>query len=212
MMAPTQSPPMVNCETCRNMRHVPRDNGSFARCPDCYAKSHLQREFAVRQYPQAWTALEPARVIAMFGAASPVGQTMDALLTSRQQLVHAYGLPTDRRQAFVGALAYGFLTQGKGAQVLDAADLAFRHFTKDTERWTMLERNREAAIFTLGREVETRLGFFYLRSLLDRAVNHGLPLVLVTDYPLEVHAPRYPDLMPVIEAARFDRLNLPLSD
>lgn len=211
-MMPMMRSPSVDCPTCRNMRHVPLDNGSFTRCPDCYAKTYLQREFAVRQYPQAWASLEPSVVIAMFGATSPVGQAMDAMLTRRHHLIHAYGLPTDRRQAFVGALAYGFLERGMGAQVLDSADLAFRHFTKDTERWTALERNREAAIFTLGREVENRLGFFYLRSLLDRAVNYGLPLVLVTDYPLEVHAPRYPDLMPVIEAARFDLLNLSLAE
>lgn len=198
------------CATCRDLRHVSQD-GKFVRCPDCYVRRYVTRELAVREYPAAWAKLEPALVIQMFGAGTPVGGLMTDLLQHSKRLVHVYDLPTDRRQAFVGALTYGFLEQGLGAQVLDSADLAFRHFAKDAERWTALEKRREATIFTLGREVENRLGFFYLRSLLDRAVNHRLPFVLVTDYPLEVHAPRYPDLMPVLTAANFDTLNFSLS-
>lgn len=171
----------------------------------------VQRELRVRNYPEAWASLNPRLVIQMFGATSTVGQGLQGLLNGTKRLVHAYDLPTDRRQAFVGALAYGFLEMGLGAQVVDSAELAMRHFTKDTDLWTRLERSREAVIFTLGREIENRLGFFYLRSLLDRAVNYRLPFVLVTDYTLEVHAPRYPDLMGIIDSARFDVTNLQLS-
>jgi LSD1 subclass zinc finger protein len=197
------------CLTCRDLRHVPQGT-KFIRCPDCFTRRFIERELTVRQFPKAWSKLDPAMVIAMFHESPAVSAAMTGLLHGNQKLVHAYGLPTERRQAFVGTLAYGFLERGWGAQVLDSADLAFRHFTKDAEKWTHLERMKEATILTLGREVENRLGFFYLRSLLDRAVNHQLPFVLITDYELEVHAPRYPDLMPVIEAASFDVLNLPL--
>lgn len=211
MMTNTVVPPLYECETCRDLRHVPSGD-AFVRCPACYTRRHITRELAVRQYPAAWVKLEPTLVLQMFQPGSLVSHTMEALLQGQQRLVHAFDMPTDRRQAFVGALTYGFLERGWGAQVLDSADLAFKHFMRDSEQWTTIERRREAVIFTLGREVEHRLGFFYLRSLLDRAVQHRLPFVLLTDYPLEVHAPRYPDLMPVIQAARFDLLNLSLSD
>lgn len=211
MMTTTATPPMYDCATCRDLRHVQSGDG-FVRCPDCYTRRYITRELSVRQYPSAWAKLEPSLVLQLFQPTSAVGQTMEALLQGHQRLVHAYDLPTDRRQAFVGALTYGFLERGWGAQVLDSADLAFRHFMRESEQWTNLERRREAVIFTLGREVEHRLGFFYLRSFLDRAVQHRLPFVLLSDYPLEVHAPRYPDLMPVIQAAQFDVLNLSLSD
>lgn len=135
---------------------------------------------------------------------------MRHILTGRKSLVHAHDLPTERRQAFVGGLAHGFLRQGVGVQVLDSADLAHKHFSKEGQHWASIERRREAVIFTLGREVETRLGFHYLRQLLDRAVDHRLPFILVTDYPIENYAPRYPDLTAVIEAARFDALNVAL--
>lgn len=211
MMATRTHAPMYDCETCRDLRHV-QSGDTFVRCPSCYTRRYVTRELAVRQYPAGWAKLDPAIVVQLFDAASPIGGTMESLLRGHQRLVHAYDLPTDRRQAFVGAMTYGFLERGWGAQVLDSADLAFRHFAREAEQWTTLERRREAVIFTLGREVEHRLGFFYLRSFLDRAVQHRLPFVLLTDYPLEVHAPRYPDLMPVIQAAQFDVLNLPLSD
>lgn len=208
MTAATQT---FECATCRDLRHVPH-GAKFVRCPDCYTRRFIEREITVRQLPRTWTKLDPALVIAMFHETPAVRDAMTGLLNGTTKLVHAYALPNERRQAFVGALAYGFLERGWGAQVLDSADLAFRHFTKDAEKWTQLERQKEATILTLGREVEVRLGFFYLRSLLDRAVNHQLPFVLVTDYELQVHAPRYPDLMPVIEAASFDTLNLPLGN
>lgn len=199
------------CNACRNLRHVQQPDGTFVRCPECYVKRYVQRELQVRQYPAAWAALDPKLVIQMFDAGSAVGQAMQGLLNGSKRLVHAYGLPTDRRQAFVGTLTYGFLEKELGAQVLDSADLAMRHFTKDASQWSSIERKREAVLFTLGREVENRLGFFYLRSLLDRAVNFRLPFVLVTDYALEVHAPRYPDLLAVIESAQFDVTNLALA-
>jgi hypothetical protein len=195
------------CPTCRDMRHVHRD-GRFVRCPECYVQRYVEREMRVRDLPKTWSRLDPAMVIAMFHESPAVSSAMTGLLDGTVRLVHAFGMPTERRQAFVGALAFGFLSRNLGAQVLDSADLAYRHFTKDAEKWTQIERRREATILTLGREVENRLGFFYLRALLDRAVNHQLPFVLVTDYPLDIHAPRYPDLMPVIEAANFDVLNL----
>lgn len=207
----TRPAPVYECATCRDLRHVPRD-AKFVRCPDCYTRRFIQRELMVRNYPAMWSKLDPKLVIAMFGAASTVGQALQDVLHGTKKLVHAYGLPDERRQAFVGALAYGFLDQGWGAQVLDSADLAMRHFTKDADRWVEIERRREGVIFTLGREVETRIGFYYLRALLDRAVNYQLPFVLVTDYQLEVHAPRYPDLMPIVNAAQFDQLNLSLAD
>lgn len=174
-------------------------------------RRYIERELQVRDYPTSWVSLDPKLVIPMFEPLSPVGQAMQGLLNGTKHLVHAYGMPSDRRQAFVGSLTYGFLESGKGAQVLDTADLAVRHFAKDASRWAEVDRRREATILTLGREVENRLGFFYLRSLLDRAVNHRLPLVLLTDYTLDVHAPRYPDLMAVIHSAQFDITDLSLA-
>lgn len=192
------------------MRHVHNGTG-FVRCPDCYAKNMVMQELRTRHYPRTWLHCDPHVVMSGFGGSSDVSQVMQSLLAGRATLVHAYDLPTERRQAFTGALVYGFLQNGWGAQVLDSADLAQRHFAKEAQAWAAIERQREAVIFTLGREVETRLGFYYLRQLLDRAVDHRLPFVLLTDYPIEQHAPRYPDLMAVLEAARFDQLNLGLS-
>jgi LSD1 subclass zinc finger protein len=205
----TSVEPKIDCSTCRNMRHVHNGVG-FVRCPECYAKNLVMQELRTRHYPRAWGRCEPSTVMGAFGSTSDVAMSMNALLSGRVTLVHAYDLPTERRQAFTGGLVYGFLQNGWGAQVLDSADLAQRHFAKEAQQWVAIERTREAVIFTLGREVETRLGFYYLRQLLDRAVDHRLPFVLLTDYPLEQHAPRYPDLTAVIEAARFDQLNLPL--
>jgi hypothetical protein len=202
--------PSTSCATCRDMRHVAHE-GRFVRCPDCFMPRYIEREMQVRGLPQAWSRLDPSLVISMFHETPAVSQAMTGLLNGSVRLVHAYGLPNERRQAFVGALVYGFLSQGRGGQFLDSADLALRHFSKESERWSQTERQREATVFTLGREVEHRIGFFYLRSVLDRAVNHQLPLVVLTDYPLEVHAPRYPDLMPVVRAANFDALNLSIS-
>lgn len=201
--------PTGPCQTCRDLRHVQKE-GKFVRCPECYFPRFIEREMSVRQLPRNWTKLEPSLVIRMFHDDPRIAETLAGLLDGTIRLVHGYGLPTERRQAFVGALAYGFLKNGWGAQVLDSADLAFRHFTKDAERWSQLERQKEATILTLGREVENRLGFFYLRSLLDRAVHHQLPFVVITDYELAVHSPRYPDLDAVIQAANFDTLDLPL--
>lgn len=197
------------CQTCRDLRHVPQGD-KFVRCPQCYLSRFLAREIQVRQFPRSWLKLDPNLVIAMFKDSQPVRDAMTGLLNGTVKLVHAYGMPNERRQAFVGALAHGFLLNGWGAQVLDSADLALRHFSKDNERWTQIERMKEATVLTLGREVETRLGFFYLRTLLDRAVNYQLPFVLVTDYELAVHDPRYPDLTAVIGAAAFDVTDLPL--
>jgi hypothetical protein len=171
-------------------------------------KRHLEQEIRVRGYPMNWLHLEPSLVIRVFDEeGSVVGNVMQRVLDGAVKRVHAYGLPSDRRQAFVGGLVRGFIERGWGAQVLDTATLAIKHFAKDENTWPQMERQREAAILTLGREVEPRVGFFYLRALLDRAVSHQLPFVLLTDYPMEVHAPRYPDLTGVIHNAQFNVLN-----
>lgn len=207
----TRTPPTYECNTCRDLRHIPRED-KFVRCPDCYTRRFIQRELMVRSYPSAWSNLDPTLVVNMFGPTSVVGSCITELLSGQIRLVHAVGLPTERRQAFMGSLAYGFLDRGMGAQVLDSADLAIKHFTKDADRWVDIERRREAVLFTMGREVETRVGFYYLRTLLDRACNYRLPFVLFTDYELEIYAPRYPDLMPIVNAAQFDRLNMSLAN
>lgn len=200
----------MECQTCRGLRHVPRDGG-FSRCPECYVPAMVDRELRSRDYPLVWKGLSPSLVIPLFQDTPEVAAAMRDLAAGVPRRIHAYSLPNEHRQAFTGSLVYGFLACGVGAQVLDSADLSLRHFTKDSQKWGQIEKSKEAVIFTLGREIEPRIGFFYFRALLDRAVNYALPFVLITDYPLSVHDPRYPDLMAVVNAARFDRTDLQLT-
>jgi hypothetical protein len=144
----------------------------------------------------------------MFGMASPVMHTMTGLLTGKTQLVHAYGLPSARRQAFQAALAFGFLEQERGVQVLDTGDLASRHYDRENSIWPAVERAREPVVLSMGREMEVRLGMYYFRALLERAVSYALPFVVITDYTIEVHTPRYADLQAVMSSSQFDCTNL----
>lgn len=198
------------CAKCAGRRHVQTTEGTFVRCPECYAHSHVLRELHTRKMPSAWGNLEPLKVVDMFGQSTPVGAAITHVLSGKYRLVHAHGFPSHRRTAFVGSIAYGTLAAEKDLQVLDTADLSMRHFSKDEKDWPVLKQAKCSTLLTFGREVEARLGMFYFREILDRAVDHSLPLVVITDHTLDMHAPRYSDLMEIIQAAQFDVTNLRL--
>lgn len=198
------------CPACRNMRHV-KTGAGYERCRVCFGTVTVHRELRVRGLPLVWADLKPSSVIEVFGVESPVGQALAGVLSGALQLVHAYGMPSDRRTAFTGALVYGFLEVGAGVQVVDTSDLAFGHFDKANSLWPKIESKREPVIMTFGREVEARLGLFYFRKLLERAETHRLPFVLLTDYPLGTHAPRYPDFGAVVASANFQVTDLSLN-
>lgn len=147
----------------------------------------------------------------MFGEQPRVGPALSGLLDGTLNLVHAYGLPSPRRQAFVGALAYGFIRAGQGIQILDTGMLAAQSFAKEGNTWPQTLRDRHPVVLTMGREVEVRMAMIYFRALMERAVGHQLPFVLLTDYPLSTHGPRYADLTAVIESAGFDLLDVAIS-
>lgn len=204
------SPTTTTCAVCRDMRHVKTEAG-YERCRACFGTVTVVRELRARGLPAAWADLKPEVVIGLFGGTTPIGQTLRGLLVGSMTLVHAYGMPSDRRTAFTGALVYGFLELGCGVQVLNTADLAFGHFDKANSLWSKVEAKREPVILTFGREVEARLGLFYFRTLLERADAFHLPFVLLTDYPLATHAPRYPDFSAVVASAPFAVTDLALS-
>lgn len=198
------------CGRCRGVRHVWTGDG-FERCPDCFLQSAMQRELANRSYPAQWASLSPEVVIGLFGPTSVVGQTLTRIVSGQALRVHAYGASGYPRQAFIGSLVMHFLKRGEGCQVLDTRDLAFLHFTDEKGGvGRTLFRTREPVILQLGHEVETKLGYFYFRSLLDRALQYDLPFVLVTDAPLEVMGGRYEDLLPTMRSVGFDVTNVAL--
>jgi hypothetical protein len=161
--------------------------------------------------PTVWSLLKPEVVRERFGLDSAVSHVIADLLTGAVVRAHAFGMVNDTRIAFMGAIVYGLLEQGRGVQVLDTGDLAQRHFDKNESQWRTLMRQPQPVVLTFGREIETRVGLFYFRELLDRSVEYGMPLVMVTDYPIAVHAPRYADLLAIMDAAGFDRRDVALS-
>lgn len=199
------------CPRCRNMRHVPVATGGYERCPECFGPATVLQELQVRALPRVWALLKPELVIERFGVHSVVGQTIAGLHAGRMQRVHAHGFMTDARMGFTGALAYGFLATGRGINVLDTGSLAASHFDKAENRSKNLSKSNEPMILALGGEVEPRIGLFYFREFLNRSVEFGIPFVMITDYPIAVHAPRYNNLLELMRAATFDAVDVPIN-
>lgn len=193
------------------MRHVLRDNG-FVRCPSCFNANAVAREMETRKLPPSWTALEPDTVIRIFGEETAVGNAIRDLLSGAALRAHAYGLIGNSRQAFMGALAYGFLRQNRGCQVLNSADLAARHFSNADNHLLTSAKWREPVILQLGHEVESKIGLFYFRTLLEHALTYRLPFVLVTDQPLAMLSGRYYDLVNMVTSVGFDAVDLCLNE
>lgn len=195
------------------MRHVPAEDGTFTRCPDCFARVQVEREITTRRYPRSWLKCEPQLVTQMFGETTEVGQVLSEILAGTASLVHAYGPPGERRHAFIGALAHGFLQQGRGVQVFDTAELALHHYGSDKthDRWFMLYRRVEPVILQFGMETHAPTGNFYIRQLLERSVQHHHPMVLVTDQPIEYHVPRYEGLHELLSSLQVSPMNVRLA-
>lgn len=182
------------------------------RCPTCYTMTLVTHELLRRRLPASWARLNPEMVITMFGPVHPAGLALRDLLNGTRRRVHAFGLPGATREAFVGALVFGWLQQLKGVQILDTMELSRAHFDKDQSAWRLVERRAEPTILQIGREMTPRVGEGYIRHIVERSVSHNHQLLLLTDFRLETHVPRYEAVDTTMRSARFDSTNIDINE
>lgn len=195
------------CALCQDTRHVRASEG-FVRCPECFLRASLERVLIQHGYPKIWATASLEALIGVLGETHPVVGALNGLKSGALQCVHFYGGPSDSREAIFAATLRVFLTNSPQVNILDTADLAPKHFEKDRQ---MNRLKAVPTIITVGKEIERKLGAFYLRDALEFAVPRRLPLVLFSDADYDGLKMFYGDFRALYQYARFTPVRIPES-
>lgn len=196
------------CALCGGTKHVSAEKGGFIRCPECFLRAALERVLVQHGYPKIWANASLEAIVSVLGEDHPVVKALVGLQSGAIQSVHFFGGPSESRETIFAATLRIFLTNSQQINILDTADLAPKHFEKDRH---MNRLKSVPTMITVGKEIERKLGAFYLRDALEFAVPRRLPLVLFSDTDYDGLKMYYGEFRELYKYARFTQVQIPES-
>jgi hypothetical protein len=196
----------VKCPTCRDTKHILTAAGAAKRCPDCFTTDNVSRILRMKGYPEEWAVLTLDRLASVVGDAHPVVGGLRSFLTGYGQCIHLYGPPSPARQATFAVLLRGLLAKHRRANIFDSAELAVEYFKKHDRQEFRIEHG--PIVFTLGKEMEKKVGAFFLRTCVEYAVARRIPMALLTDYNPESMTSQYFEFRDMLTLGSFKSFNV----
>lgn len=187
-----------NCPSCHGKKHIP-SKGGFTRCPECFVPSKVARILKKCGYPEDWARLNLAKLTGILGPSHPVLASISSLIAGDIRALHLYSTPSAFKQTIFAVALTGVITAFGNVIVYDSADLAAGYFKSDHK--PIISKSKTPVIFILGREIESKLGGFYFRAVLEHCCQRQIPLILFTDGSPEAMSGRYPEFMGLYKMA-----------
>ena len=184
------------------MRHVP-DGDIYKRCLDCFSSNELISILRSLEWPESWASWTPDSFGERFGSRSPVTQALRQFRIGGAPYLHFFGPASEKREATLATWVCSALYRSLSVDIIDAAVLSARYF----EGLRTLNLARWAHVFELGKELEPKVGVYFLRQVVEHSKRRRLPLCLFTDKPIS-EMNRHESLPDLYSYAKFKSFSL----
>lgn len=179
------------------MRHIAIDGG-YKPCPECHTKTKVAYKLKEYGFPETFLN---------FTTTEDVANVLNSVLNNSTKAHFVVSL--DKKSSVLSHLICGWFLRDEKVTYVDTAKVSPDHYNKDRKSIDTMFSVKGPILLQIGHEIETKIGMFYIKGFLDRAVLWGLPFVLLTPYRTDhtTMMVRYPELHNLLQTAGLSYLN-----